>query len=73
MAAEFGAGIVGDEQHPRVSWVWWLGAKFAPPLSDYPARSELTSHQAKRPWQFALPAGAAEFELEVDEPDFSEL
>jgi hypothetical protein len=73
MASEFSAGIVGDEQHPRIRWVWCLGAKFAPPLFDHPARSELTSHQAQWPRQFALLLGAAEFELEVDEPDFSEL
>src|SRR5215469_11032014 len=73
MASEFSAGIVGDEQHPRVSWIGWLGAKFAPPLSDYPARSELTSHQAQWSRQFALLVGSAEFELEVDEPDLSKL
>ena len=68
MAAEVGAGVVGDEQRVAVDRVWWQPAELVAPETDRATRPQQLGDQANR----LRPLAGRRSELKVDQHDFPE-
>ena len=66
MAADFGAGVVGDEQRIRAGRIGRRGAELVPPDPHLAPAAQLPGDQAHR---LRVLAGFGA-ELEIDRPDF---